>query len=79
MPIEAGRPRSAAFTIIYVEHPMCRSEHQGCWVAVLFRSDHAAYLASWVTVLKADKRAIFTGAALAQKAVHWFIAKPGNT
>jgi hypothetical protein len=30
-------------------------------------------------VLKADKRAIFTEAALAKKAVHWFIAKPGHT
>lgn len=35
------------------------------------RLDHAAYLASWLTVLKADKRAIFSAAALAQKAVDW--------
>ncbi|WP_371422013.1 ArdC family protein [Tardiphaga sp.] len=35
------------------------------------RPDHAAYLANWLAVLKSDKRAIFTAAALAQKAVDW--------
>lgn len=33
------------------------------------RPDHAAYIGSWLTVLKNDKRAIFTAAAHAQKAV----------
>ena len=33
------------------------------------REDHAAYIASWLTVLKNDKRAIFTAAAHAQRAV----------
>ena len=32
------------------------------------REDHAAYLAHWLQVLKADKRAIFTAASQAQKA-----------
>jgi antirestriction protein ArdC len=32
------------------------------------REDHAAYLASWLDVLKSDKRAIFTVAACAQRA-----------
>src|SRR5258708_17516714 len=32
------------------------------------RPDHAAYLATWLTVLKSDKRALFSAAALAQKA-----------
>ncbi len=32
------------------------------------RPDHASYLAHWLAVLKADKRAIFTAAAQAQKA-----------
>lgn len=32
------------------------------------REDHAAYLASWLKVLKGDKRAIFTAASHAQKA-----------
>jgi antirestriction protein ArdC len=32
------------------------------------RDDHASYLDHWLTVLKADKRAIFTAAAQAQKA-----------
>lgn len=33
------------------------------------RIDHAQYLASWLTVLKADKRAIFTAASKASEAV----------
>ena len=33
------------------------------------REDHAAYIASWLKVLKDDKRAIFTAAAHAQRAV----------
>ena len=33
------------------------------------REDHASYIASWLTVLKNDKRAIFSAAAHAQKAV----------
>jgi antirestriction protein ArdC len=33
------------------------------------REDHAAYIASWLEVLKNDKRAVFSAAALAQKAV----------
>ena len=32
------------------------------------REDHAAYLATWLEVLKNDKRAIFTAAAHAQRA-----------
>jgi antirestriction protein ArdC len=33
------------------------------------RADHASYLAHWLNILKADKRAIFTAAAQAQRAV----------
>jgi antirestriction protein ArdC len=33
--------------------------------------DHAAYIASWLQVLKNDKRAIFTAASHAQKAVDY--------
>jgi len=33
------------------------------------RDDHASYIADWLTVLKNDKRAIFSAAAHAQKAV----------
>jgi antirestriction protein ArdC len=33
------------------------------------REDHAAYIASWIKVLKNDKRAIFTAASYAQRAV----------
>lgn len=32
------------------------------------RPDHAAYIASWLTVLKGDKRFIFTAASHAQRA-----------
>ncbi len=35
------------------------------------RPDHAAYVASWLKVLRDDKRAIFTAASLAQKAADW--------
>lgn len=35
------------------------------------RTDHAAYIQSWLTVLKNDKRAIFSAAALAQKAADY--------
>lgn len=35
------------------------------------REDHAAYLASWLTVLKNDKRAIFQASAHAQKAADY--------
>jgi antirestriction protein ArdC len=35
------------------------------------REDHAQYLQSWLRVLKADKRAIFTAASKAQQAADW--------
>ena len=35
------------------------------------RPDHAAYLASWVEVLKNDSRAIFNAASQAQRAADW--------
>jgi antirestriction protein ArdC len=35
------------------------------------RDDHAAYIASWLQVLKNDKRAIFTAASHAQKAADY--------
>jgi antirestriction protein ArdC len=39
------------------------------------REEHAAYLSSWLKVLKQDKRAIFTAASQAQKAVDWMHAR----
>ena len=44
------------------------------------RQDHAPYLASWLKVLKNDKRAIVTAAAKAQEAVDWMQCKtcPGE-
>jgi antirestriction protein ArdC len=35
------------------------------------RPDHAAYIASWIKVLKDDPRAIFTAAGKAQQAADW--------
>jgi antirestriction protein ArdC len=37
------------------------------------RPDHAQYIASWLRVLKADKRAIFTAASKAQQAADFMI------
>ncbi len=39
------------------------------------RPDHAAYVASWLKVLRGDKRAIFTAAAKAQQAADWMHAR----
>lgn len=38
------------------------------------RPDHARYIASWIEVLRHDKRAIFTAASKAQAAADWLIA-----
>lgn len=35
------------------------------------REDHAAYIASWIKVLKNDKRAIFTASSHAQRAADY--------
>ena len=44
------------------------------------RDDHASHIDSWLTVLKNDKRAIFTAAAHATKAVddHHALRPAGN-
>jgi antirestriction protein ArdC len=39
------------------------------------RPDHAAYIASWLQVLKNDSRAIFTAASKAQAAADWMHAQ----
>jgi antirestriction protein ArdC len=39
------------------------------------RPDHAAYIASWLRVLKHDPRAIFTAASKAQAAADWMQAQ----
>jgi antirestriction protein ArdC len=42
------------------------------------RPDHAAYIASWLTVLKGDKRFVFTAASHAQRAADYLHAlQPG--
>lgn len=40
-------------------------------VSLIPRPDHACYIASWLKVLKADSKAIFTAASKAQEAVTW--------
>ncbi len=44
------------------------------------RADHAAYIASWIKVLKDDKRAIFTAASHAQRAADFLhgLQKPAS-
>ena len=46
-------------------------------IALQPRPDHASYIASWLKVLKTDKRAVFTAAAHAQKAVDYLHGLPG--
>jgi antirestriction protein ArdC len=41
------------------------------------REDHAQYIQSWLKVLKADKRAIFTAASKAQQAADWLSKRAG--
>ena len=43
------------------------------------RDDHAAYLAHWLTVLQGDKRAIFTAAAHAQRALDYLHQLQGES
>jgi antirestriction protein ArdC len=42
------------------------------------RADHAQYIASWLRVLKADKRAIFTAASKAQQATDYLVKASGR-
>jgi antirestriction protein ArdC len=44
------------------------------------REDHASYIASWIKVLKNDKRAIFTAASHAQRAADFLhgLQKPAS-
>src|SRR5499427_10676680 len=43
------------------------------------RRDHAAYIDSWLKVLKSDKRAIFAAASQAQKAADWLNERSGRS
>jgi antirestriction protein ArdC len=42
------------------------------------RADHAQYIQSWLRVLKADKRAIFTAASKAQQATDYLVKASGR-
>ena len=43
------------------------------------REDHAKYIASWLKVLKADNRAIFTAASKAQQAADYLVKRAATT
>jgi antirestriction protein ArdC len=43
------------------------------------RLDHAQYILSWLKVLKADKRAIFTAASKAQQAADYIVQQAERT
>jgi antirestriction protein ArdC len=43
------------------------------------RVDHAQYIASWLRVLRADSRAIFTAASKAQQAADFLISRAGDS
>ena len=43
------------------------------------RADHAQYINSWVKVMKADSKAIFTAASKAQQATDWLVARAGDS
>jgi antirestriction protein ArdC len=43
------------------------------------REDHAQYIQSWLRVLKADSRAIFTAASKAQQSTDWLMARAGES
>lgn len=43
------------------------------------RSDHAAYISSWLKVMKGDNKAILTAASKAQQAVDFILASAGDT
>jgi len=43
------------------------------------REDHAQYIQSWLRVLKADKRAIFTAASKAQQAADYLVKRSERT
>ena len=43
------------------------------------REDHAQYINSWLKVLKADKRAMFTAASKAQQAADFMIQRAGDS
>ena len=50
----------------------------GLSLSVEPRADHARYIASWLEVLRSDKRAIFTAASKAQEIADWMNARQAN-
>jgi antirestriction protein ArdC len=47
-------------------------------ISPVVRDDHAKYIASWLKVLKGDKKAVFTAAAKAQQAVDFMLKLQPN-
>lgn len=48
-------------------------------LGIVGRLQHAEYIASWISVLKGDKKAIFTAASAAQKAVDYALRAENET
>lgn len=48
-------------------------------LSAVTRTDHAAYLAGWLRILRADARALVTVASRAQAAVDWLNDRAGHT
>jgi antirestriction protein ArdC len=69
-------------------YPSTVGDRHGCpWAAFLCadlgitdepRADHAQYLASWLTAMKDDKKAIFTAASKASEAAAFLTALQGT-
>jgi antirestriction protein ArdC len=47
-------------------------------VSPTVREDHASYIASWLKVMREDKRAVFKAATEAQKAADWVLKRAGR-
>ncbi len=48
-------------------------------LSTITRTDHAAYLAGWLRILRSDARALLTVASRAQSAVDWLNTHTGHT
>ena len=75
----SGRFGSAAYameecTVELLSAMICA----GLSLSVEPRADHARYIASWLEVLRSDKRAIFTAASKAQEIADWMNARQAN-
>lgn len=66
-----GKEASAARRLADVKRLRCMVAEGVLDLTPEIREDHASYIASWLKVLKNDKRAIFTAASHAQRAADY--------